>query len=176
MTASPRITRRAAGGILRPAGLALALIAALAVGGATPGRAAAAPRPARTAAAKPAPAVTTPAAETRHVVAYYFYTSIRCASCRAIEAWSREAIEGAFAEQIRDGRLVWKPVNTDLEGNEHFVKDFKLYTKSLVLVDVVRGKRREWRNLEKVWQLLQDKPGFVRYVQDETRSFLAEHS
>ncbi len=176
MNASRGASLRPAAPTLRRGWLALAVIAGLLAGTTASTRAAGTPGPARTVAAKPAATVAPPAAATRQVVAYYFYTTYRCASCRAIEAWSREAIEGAFAEQIRDGRLVWKPVNTDLEGNEHFVKDFKLYTKSLVLVDVVRGKRREWRNLEKVWQLLQDKPGFVRYVQDETRSFLAEHS
>ncbi len=31
------------------------------------------------------------------VIAYYFHTTYRCASCRAIEAYSREAIESAFA-------------------------------------------------------------------------------
>jgi hypothetical protein len=40
----------------------------------------------------------------------------------------------------------------------------------------VRGKPAEWKNLEKVWQLLQDKPKFLRYVQDETRGYLTERS
>jgi hypothetical protein len=42
-----------------------------------------------------------------------------------------------------------------------------------VLVNEVRGKPTQWKNLEKVWQLLQDKPKFLRYVQDETRAYLA---
>jgi len=42
-----------------------------------------------------------------------------------------------------------------------------------VLVNEVRGKPAQWKNLEKVWQLLQDKPKFLRYVQDETRAYLS---
>ncbi len=140
--------------------------AALAAGRAAKGRGA----------AKESVAVANPAVRAHRVVAYYFHTTQRCASCRAIEAYSREAIEGGFADAIRDGRLVWRVVNIETKGNEHFVKDYGLYTKSLVLVDEVRGVSSEWKNLDKVWQLLNDKPKFLRYVEDETRAFLAGHS
>ena len=120
------------------------------------------------------PTSVTPGARPHRVTAYYFHTTTRCASCKAIEAYSHEAIEKAFADELADGRLVWKVVNVDLKGNEHFMKDYDLYTKSLVLVNEVRGKPAQWKNLEKVWQLLQDKPKFLRYVQDETRGYLTE--
>jgi hypothetical protein len=123
-----------------------------------------------------APTVVTPSVRPHRVIAYYFHTTARCASCRAIEANSREALESAFANEIKDGRLLWKVVNVEVKGNEHFVKDYGLYTKSVVLVNEVRGKPAEWKNLEKVWQLLQDKPKFIRYVQDATRGYLTERS
>ena len=119
------------------------------------------------------PTMVTPSVLPHRVIAYYFHTTSRCASCRSIEAYSREAIESAFADELKDGRLVWKVVNVEVKGNEHFVKDYGLYTKSLVLVNENRGKRTQWKNLEKVWQLLQDKDRFLRYVQDETRPYLA---
>jgi hypothetical protein len=149
----------------------LATAAALIGVGHSPARAAAEQNPAREAAT-----VVTPSVRPHRVIAYYFHTTYRCASCRAIEAYSREAIEGAFANEIKDGRILWKVVNVEVRGNEHFVKDYGLYTKSLVLVNEVRGKPAEWKNLEKVWQLLQDKPKFLRYVQDETRTYLADPS
>lgn len=123
-----------------------------------------------------APTIMTPSVRPHRVIAYYFHTTYRCASCRAIEAYSREAIETAFADQLKDGRLVWRTVNTEVKGNEHFVKDYNLYTKSLVLVNEVRGKPAQWKNLERVWQLLQDKTKFLRYVQDETRAYLSARS
>ena len=132
--------------------------------------------PPKQAEAAPAPTVVTPSALPHRVVAYYFHTTYRCATCRAIEAYSREAIEAAFAEDIAAGRLVIRTVNIEVKGNEHFVKDYSLYTKALVLVNEVRGKKPQWKNLEKVWQLVQDKPKFLRYVQAETRGFLAAHS
>lgn len=125
---------------------------------------------------KEAPAFVAPSVHRHRVVAYYFHTTYRCASCRTLEAWAREAVESAFAEELKDGRLVWKTVNIEVKGNEHFVKDYALYTKSLVLVNEVRGRAPAWKNLEKVWQLLGRKEAYFRYVQAETRAYLAPAS
>ncbi|MGE5235127.1 MAG: nitrophenyl compound nitroreductase subunit ArsF family protein [Acidobacteriota bacterium] len=127
-------------------------------------------------AARETPTLVTPSVLPHRIIAYYFHTTYRCASCRAIEAYSHEAIAKAFADELKDGRIVWNVVNVEIKGNEHFVKDYGLYTKSLVLVNEVRGKRTEWKNLEKVWQLLQDKERFLRYVQDETRAYLTSRT
>jgi len=125
---------------------------------------------------KPTPTVVTPSVRPHRVIAYYFHTTYRCPSCKAIEAYSHDAIQSAFADQLKDGRLVWKVVNIETEGNEHFAKDYRLYTKSLILVNENRGKPAEWKNLEKVWELLRDKEAFFRYVQNETRSYLDPRS
>jgi hypothetical protein len=133
-------------------------------------------------AAKPAkPAVSAAAradttAPPHRVVAYYLHTTNRCVTCRKIETYSREAIETAFPQELKDGRLVWRVVNFEEKGNEHFVKDFQLYTKSLVLVDEVKGKQARWKNLTKVWELLPNKDGFFHYVQSEARSYLTGKS
>lgn len=120
-----------------------------------------------------APDTTAPA---RRVVAYYFHTTQRCASCRKIEAWSSEALHQGLADALSDGRLVWSPVNIDEKENKHFVSDYGLYTKSLVLVEEKEGEAGRWVNLTKVWQLLQDKEEFLHYVQRETREFLEPES
>ncbi len=123
-----------------------------------------------------APTVVSPSKHKHRVIAYYFRTNFRCARCRAFEAYSREAIESAFARQLKDGRLVWQVVNIEVKGNEHFAKDYNLATKSLVLVNEVRGKPPQWKNLQKIWQLVGDKEAFLRYVQDETRVYLEQRS
>jgi hypothetical protein len=171
MTLRERLRALPAGGRLVSGFVILSTVVTLVAGGQAPSAAAAEPKVARE-----APAVVTPGVHVHRVIAYYFHTTYRCASCRAIEAYSREAIESAFAGQLKDGRLLWKVVNVEAKGNEHFVKDYGLYTKSLVLVNETRGKAAEWKNLEKVWQLLQDKGKFLRYVQDETRRYLDHNS
>ena len=106
------------------------------------------------------------------VVAYYFRTTYRCSSCRRIEAYSREAIESGFAKELKDGTLAWRVVNVEERTNRHFIQDYQLFSKSLVLVKMKDGKKAEWKNLMKVWQLLGNREAFLRYVQVELRSYL----
>jgi len=106
------------------------------------------------------------------IVAYYFYAPPRCYSCVAIQAYTREAVETGFADKMKAGRLQWRTVDVSQPGNEHFIADFGLYTKSVVLVETRGGKTVRWKNLEKVWELLGDKGAFLDYVSGEVRSFM----
>jgi len=47
-------------------------------------------------------------------------------------------------------------VNINGEGNFHYVKDYKLYTKSGIISEEVNGKEVRWGNLEKIWEYLRD--------------------
>ena len=109
-----------------------------------------------------------------NVIGYYFHGNYRCASCTKIEKYSRDAISNYFAKEIKAGFLSFKAVNTDLSENKHFLEDYQLYTKSLVLVSVKEGKILKWKNLDKIWQRLNNKTAFYNYVQTETRKFLEE--
>lgn len=110
------------------------------------------------------------------VVAYYFYTTFRCPSCHKIEQHTEGAIKEYFAKEIESGDLVYEVINIEDKNNEHFVQDYQLYTKSVVLSLVKDGKEARFKNLERVWQLLGSKDGFYDYIKEETRSFLDELS
>jgi len=121
-----------------------------------------------------ASAKTAAAAPGNGIVAYYFHGNKRCSTCRKLEAYSEEAITGGFASELEAGELEWRVVNTDEKANAHFVTDFELVTKSVVLVEYRDGGVVRFKNLKLVWQLVGDQDGFLRYVRDETRDFLAE--
>jgi hypothetical protein len=108
------------------------------------------------------------------VIAYYFHGNYRCASCTKMEKYSRDAITMYFDKEIKQGVISFKTVNTDLSENKHFLQDYQLYTKSLVLIAVKNNKTLKWKNLEKTWQHLNSKNDFYKYVQTETRKFLEE--
>ncbi|UCF05015.1 MAG: hypothetical protein JSV33_14010 [bacterium] len=106
------------------------------------------------------------------LIAYYFHGNRRCATCRKIEQYTREAIESGFERELQGGTLIWKPVNVDVQENSHFISKYELSTRSVV---IVRGSGREetdWKKLEKVWELVGNRPAFIRYIQDEVRDFL----
>ena len=108
------------------------------------------------------------------VIAYYFYTNYRCQSCYTIEKYTKEAIEGNFEDELTSGELVFKPVNIEEKENEHFLDDYQLYTKSVVLSLVKDGEEIKFKNLKKVWELLRNKDEFYKYIKEETKGFLDE--
>jgi hypothetical protein len=103
------------------------------------------------------------------IIAYYFHGIRRCPSCMKIEAYSQEAVQTGFAEDLKSGKMEWHVINIEEPPNEHYEKDYQLYTKSLILSRVENGKETKWKNLDKVWELLGDKEAFIKYVQDEVR-------
>jgi hypothetical protein len=106
------------------------------------------------------------------VVAYYFYGNKRCATCRNIEAYTREALRANFAGELEAGELEMQFVNVDIPSNEHFIEDFDLLTKSVVLVRISGGRVVEWRNLDRIWDLAGTRKEFIEYISGETERFM----
>lgn len=135
-----------------------------------PAPAVAVPKPAPAAPSAPSP-VPTPAAD-RKVVVYYLHTTTRCASCYRIENWAEATVLEDFAPEMGAGLLQWKVLNVEEPGNEHFVEDYQLFTKSVVLSEVKNGREVRWKRLDRVWDLLGDQTAFRLYLDREIRQFL----
>ncbi|MEW6573648.1 MAG: nitrophenyl compound nitroreductase subunit ArsF family protein [Bacillota bacterium] len=106
------------------------------------------------------------------VVVYYFRATARCPSCITIENYTREAVESGFSDALRDGRLQWQVVNVEEPGNGHFIRDYRLYAQSVVVVEIRDGRQTRWKNLDQVWNLLGDRAAFIGYVQKEVGAYL----
>lgn len=106
------------------------------------------------------------------VIAYYFHTTMRCPTCHKLEQYSKEAIENNFKSELASGKLEFKVINVDNKGNEHFINDYQLYTKSLVLSLVRSGKEVRSKNLAAIWELVGNKEKFSDYVRKEVAGFL----
>jgi hypothetical protein len=117
---------------------------------------------------------TAPKPGAHKVIAYYFHTNTRCSTCIKIEQFSHEAIEQGFPEELKNGALEMRVINYEQAENRHFMQDYKLVSKSLVLVNMVDGKQAEWTNLKMVWQLTGRKDAFLNYVRKEVRNYLAK--
>jgi hypothetical protein len=107
------------------------------------------------------------------VIVYYFHGKTRCPTCRKIEAYAEEAIRTSFASELASGKLEWQTVNVDEPENMHFVQDYQLVTRSLVLVGEEKDVQESWKNLEKIWELVHTKQEFTDYVVKNTREFMA---
>ncbi len=105
----------------------------------------------------------------RKVVVNYFHGNVRCATCKKIEAYTAEAVKESF----KDNELVeWRVTNTDDSGNEHFVTDYELTTRSVVVVEEIDGKPGKWKNLKEIWDLVGEKESFQNYIIKETKEII----
>ena len=105
---------------------------------------------------------------------FYFHGTARCYSCKKIESLTREALNEGFDGEIARGLIEIVALNVEDEENRHFIEDYQLYTKSVIISDVSGQKEKRWKNLTRVWELLGDEEAFKSYVQREVKKYLSE--
>lgn len=110
--------------------------------------------------------------QTHHYIAYYFHGNARCQSCYKIETYTFETMKTKFAKELSEGTIVWEVVNVEQGMNQHFISEYALSTKSVVLSEVENGKEIKWKNLDKVWELLGDQTKFQGYIESEVKDFV----
>lgn len=108
------------------------------------------------------------------VVAYYFHGAFRCPTCHKLEQYAKEVIEADFKDALASGNLEFKVVDVEDKENEHYVNDYQLYTKALILSLVKDGKEIRSKNLEKIWEYVGNKQKYYDYVKNEVADFLKE--
>ena len=103
---------------------------------------------------------------------YLFHTRKKCMTCRRIEKWTKQLLESEYAAQLKLGNIIYQPVNVAEKKNEHFIHDYNLITKTIVLSRLVNGKEEEWKNLDKIWAMTFNKQKFWQYIQKEIQQHL----
>jgi hypothetical protein len=106
------------------------------------------------------------------MVVYYFHATQRCATCKAIESYSKEVLETKYGAQLRAGVIQWQVVDVEQPKNRHFIQEYRLVSSSVVVVRIENGKRGRWQTLDKTWTLVRKKGEFVQYVQSNINKLL----
>lgn len=106
------------------------------------------------------------------LIVYYLSEGKDCTTCEHLDAYTREAIETYFAGDLASGRIVWRTADMDRPEHKHFVSDYILFTKSIVLVRVQDGIETDYKNLRGIWHRVYDKPAFIEYIRSEVEDFL----
>jgi len=97
-------------------------------------------------------------------VVTYFTTNVRCASCRKIEELTRQTVQNRFPGAMASGSLVFRIINTDEPENRHFVDDYQLVSKSVIIAKRRNGEEVEWKNLQDIWLKLSAPDEFETYI------------
>ena len=137
------------------------------------------PEPERPARAAPAPEVEPvrpPAQAAREnntgLIVYYFFGNRRCYSCVTIQRLTQQALEQGFADELRRGKIEWRPTNVETPETQHFIADYRLSSQSVIISQIKNGQQVGWQNLQQVWYLLGNEEEFIAYVQDGIRAAL----
>jgi len=105
---------------------------------------------------------------------YYLHGNFRCPTCRTIEATAQEAVETGFADELKNGQIQWQVINYESSGNEHYAKDYEVVAPTVVLAKYEAGEQTVWKALPEVWELVNDKPAFIGFVQNSLREFMGQ--
>jgi hypothetical protein len=114
--------------------------------------------------------------ENLEAIVYYFHGNYRCVTCRKIEALTRTALEAEFLQELNNGSIELRTINVEDRGNEHFIQDYQLATRSVVISRQQDGAEIDWARLDRVWKLVGDEHAFIEYIQQELTPFLRETS
>lgn len=108
--------------------------------------------------------------DTSQLIVYYFYGKQRCSTCQTIEKYAKEAVTEGFPAEIKSKKIVFVPVNVEDANNLHFIKDYQLVSRTVVVSRTVNGKEIKWKNLDKVWELVRNKEKYFSYIQTEVKA------
>lgn len=119
------------------------------------------------------PQTTTRPQQAEFVVAYYLIGPKRCDTCRQLEAWTREAVEKNFATELKDGKMEFRIINTDEPQNAHWVKDFDMSFKTVVISQMKAGKVERWERFDDVWKYVKEnQAAYDAYLTDGINEFM----
>ena len=100
-------------------------------------------------------------------VIYYFHGNFRCATCTKIETLARNVFDQNFKDNLE-----FKVVNVEELENRHFIQDYQLVSKALVLVKNKDGKQVDYKNLQAMWNYIRDEQSFNKWLTEEISNFL----
>jgi len=101
--------------------------------------------------------------------AVYFHAPHRCPTCRKIESFSLAAL----TPEIEAGNVAWQIADYTTDANATLVDQFKVFTSTVVLVEVQDGKVVRWKNLEEVWNHTSDQADFTAFIDQAWSEFKA---
>jgi len=116
-----------------------------------------------------------PRLASNRIVVFYFHGKERCENCRNLEAWAKETVETAFADNFGAGQMEWRVVDFSQPQDAHYDQDYKLGGLSCVVVGEMRdGAVGRWNVLDEGLMLAVTgtKAQVAQYVEREVRTFI----
>lgn len=108
---------------------------------------------------------------TNVVEVVYFHRTQRCYSCRYAGDTTKYAVETYFAQELGNGKLVFKTLNLQEPANAAIVKKYGAYTSSLFINEIIDGTDHI-KAVTDIWLLIGKDEAFVNLIRSEIESVL----
>jgi hypothetical protein len=108
------------------------------------------------------------------VIAMYFHRTQRCPTCLKMGSYAEEAVKTGFADGIKKGRVAFYFIDFQDEKNDRYAKAYNITGPALIVAKIADNKVASYSNLEEIWSKVDDKPAFLRYVQENVKAGLAK--
>ncbi|MCC6794888.1 MAG: hypothetical protein IT366_07195 [Candidatus Hydrogenedentes bacterium] len=106
------------------------------------------------------------------LVVYFFSEGKECTTCEQIPLYTRAALEANFANELKSGEIVWCAIDVDEPRNSHYIDEYQIFAKTIVLSRVADRKQTRFKNLVRIWDYVSDKKAFVDFITKEIRAEL----
>jgi hypothetical protein len=106
------------------------------------------------------------------VIVYQFHRRFRCTSCHELEELIRDTLEANYPEDLKSGKIVFRVIDLDAEGSEHFPEDYDFFYNTIIVVDVKGGKDTRFKNLYKLWEIYEDKEAASDFLRSEINEYM----
>jgi hypothetical protein len=108
------------------------------------------------------------------VVAYYFHPTIRCHSCRWIEATADSTVHAAFPAALREGRLEWRSFNLEEPENQALAQQLEIEGSTLVIAQLIGGEIVRSQHVDQAWYMVGKPKELFDHVRGRVAEYLGE--
>jgi len=105
------------------------------------------------------------------VIAIYFHRTERCPTCQTMGKYSEEAVKKGFAKEVKDGTVAFYYIDYQNRKNAAVKKGYKITDPALIVAKIVAGKVKEYKDLEDIWDKVDDKEAFLKYVRENVTAY-----
>ena len=105
------------------------------------------------------------------VVVMYFHRTQRCPTCLKMGSYSEEAVQSAFAQQIKAGKVEFHYIDFEDQKNAVLTRGYKVGGPTLIVAQVAGNKVAEYKNLTEIWSKVGSKTAFIEYVQSNVKDY-----
>ena len=103
----------------------------------------------------------------------YFHRPQRCSGCVYAETGTRYTLENYFADELAEGKIIFKVINLGDEANTTMVERYGAHTSSL-FINSIRDGTDHIEEVTDIWLVLGKDSEFVAIVKNKIESCLGE--